>query len=195
MKGWFRLQVKGRENLPAQGQCLITPNHLSVLDPLVMAAANPDAILRRTYFAGWTGIAFKNVFFRFISRLARAVPIDDRHAISSSLAFGSAVLGRGSNLIWFPEGGRSPDGTLMEFKPGVGLLLEHHDLPVLPVFIHGTYDALPKGRKFPRPVKVTIIIGKPLTLEELQQNQQEESFRDRVRNGLLKRVEGLRAET
>lgn len=194
MKGWFRLQVKGRENLPAHGQCLITPNHLSVLDPLVVGAAIPYAVLRRTYFAGWTGMAFKNVFFRFISRLAQAVPIDDRHAISSSLAFGSAVLGRGSNLIWFPEGGRSPDGTLREFKPGIALLLEHHDIPVLPVFIHGTYEAQPKGRKFPRPVKITVTFGKPLTRDELQQGQPEESFRDRIRNGLRKEVEGLRNE-
>lgn len=191
MRGLFRLRVVGRDNLPGGRQCVVTPNHLSFLDPLALAAALPFSFLNRTFFAGWTGIAFRNVLFRSVSRLARAVPIDDRRAVASSLAFGAAVLDRGNNLIWFPEGGRSPDGTLQEFKPGIGLLLEHHDLPVVPVAIKGTYRALPKGRIFPRFARITVIIGKPVVPAELGRGQDGETDRDRIRRGLRREVARL----
>lgn len=191
MRCCFRLQVIGRENLPKEKQCLITPNHLSALDPLVIAAALPYGIMRRTCFAGWTGIAFRNVFFRFISRLARAVPVDSRYAITS-IAFASAVLRRGYNLVWFPEGRRSRDGGLQEFKPGVGLLLGHYDVPAVPVSIRGTFEALPGGRKMPRFRKVTVVIGRPVSPEELRRSGTGGTTRERVTYGLRERIAGLR---
>ena len=192
MKTLFRLTVHGRENLPQDRHYLITPNHLSFLDPLAITAALSYKTLGRTFFAGWTGIAFRNAFFRFFSRLARAVPIDYQSAISSSLAYGSAVLGRNNNLIWFPEGGRSPDGTLKEFKPGISLLLEHHDVPVVPVFIKGTYETLPRGAFFPRFHRISVTFGTPATRDQLQEGRNEEAARDRIRNGLHDKVEALR---
>ncbi|MDR9500341.1 MAG: AMP-binding protein [Desulfurivibrionaceae bacterium] len=195
MKILFRLEIVGRENLPGSGHYLIAPNHLSLLDPLIITAAIPYPILSRTFFAGWTEIAFKNPFFRFVSRLAQAVPIDNQHAVSSSLAFGSAVLSRQKNLIWFPEGGRSPDGTLQEFKSGVGLLLEHHDVAVVPVYIDGTYEALPTGARFPRFRKITLVFGRPLSRDKLREGGMEESDRDRIRNGLRHEVARLAQKT
>lgn len=191
MKSWFRLEVYGRENLPEKGPYLITPNHLSLLDPFVLAAALPYDSLRMSFFAGWRMIAFKNAFFRFISRLAQAVPIDSRHAVSSSIAFSSAVLQRGKNLILFPEGERSADGRLKEFKIGVSLLLEHYDIPVVPVFIKGTYEALPKGGKFPYPRKVTVTFGTPLRKKQLLAGVAAESTRDRIRHRLREEVARL----
>ncbi|MDW7774524.1 MAG: AMP-binding protein [Desulfobulbaceae bacterium] len=191
MRSCFRLQVIGRKNLPEK-QCLITPNHLSYLDPLIIAAALPYDFLHRTYFAGWTGVAFRNVFFRFASRLAQTIPIDSRHGVSLSLAFGAAVLNRGNNLIWFPEGRRSTDGTLQEFKLGISLLLEHYDVPVVPVNISGTHEAMPVGRIFPRFFrKITVTVGKPAARDELVQGQAGEALRDRIRDGLRKKVAGL----
>jgi long-chain acyl-CoA synthetase len=192
MRSCFGLQVIGRENLPEGKPCLITPNHLSALDPLVVAAALPYSLMRRTFFAGWTGIAFRNVFFRFFSRLARAVPVDSRYAVSSTLAFASAVLGRGSNLIWFPEGRRSRDGDLQEFKPGITLLLAHHDVPVVPIYISGTFDALPIGKKLPRFRKVTVAIGRPVTGEMLQQSETGDTSHQRILHGLRGKIAGLK---
>jgi long-chain acyl-CoA synthetase len=194
MRSCFRLQVIGRENLPEGKPCLITPNHLSGLDPLVIAAALPYSLMRRTFFAGWTGIAFRNVFFRFVSRLARAVPVDSRYAVSSTLAFASAVLGRGSNLIWFPEGRRSRDGGLQQFKPGITLLLAHHDVPVVPVYISGTFEALPIGKKLPRFRKVTVAIGRPVTGEMLQQSETGNTSHERILYGLREKIAGLKQD-
>src|SRR5215210_4552090 len=135
MRGPFRLRVRGLENLPRSGPFVLAPNHVSYLDSFALAAALDDGRLRETYWAGWVGAAFGNPVTRLVSRLARVVPIDPARTGTSSLAFGAAVLGRGKNLVWFPEGERSWTGDLGPFKRGLGVLLEHYRVPVVPVFV------------------------------------------------------------
>lgn len=132
MRGLFRLQVEGLEHLPEEGPFVLTPNHVSYLDPFAVAAALGYRRLRRTYWAGWTGAAFGNPLTRTVSRLAQAVPIDPDRAGVSSLAFGATVLKREKNLVWFPEGERSPTGKLRPFKPGIGVPRNHFRVPVMP---------------------------------------------------------------
>ncbi|HEX5700533.1 MAG TPA: AMP-binding protein, partial [Rubrobacter sp.] len=161
MQGPFRLRVEGLENLPDEGPFIIAPNHVSYMDAFAVAAALDYSVLRRTYWAGWTGAAFGNPLTRFVSRLAQVVPIDLGRTGLSSLAFGAAVLGRGQNLIWFAEGERSPTGSLQPFKPGVGMLLGFYPVPVVPVFIRGTYEAMPRGKFLRSLEQVTVAFGKP----------------------------------
>jgi long-chain acyl-CoA synthetase len=71
------------------------PNHVSLLDPLAVAAALPKDRLRRTYWGGWTGIMFTNPLMRLVSRAARVVPIDPLRGPLSSLAFGVTALDQG----------------------------------------------------------------------------------------------------
>ncbi|MDQ3252249.1 MAG: AMP-binding protein [Actinomycetota bacterium] len=162
MRGPFRLRVEGLNNLPDESPFMIAPNHVSYLDVFTVAAALDNGVLRHTYWAGWTGAAFGNPLTRLVSRLAQVVPIDPDRAGLSSLAFGAAVLGRGQNLVWFAEGERSPTGNLQPFKPGVGMLLNHYRVPVVPVFIRGTYEAMPRGRFLRRLEQVTVTFGEPL---------------------------------
>jgi long-chain acyl-CoA synthetase len=161
MRGPFSLRVEGLENLPDRGPFIIAPNHVSYLDAFAVAAALDYSVLRRTYWAGWTGAAFGNPLTRIVSRLAQVVPIGLGRAGLSSLAFGAAVLKRGQNLIWFAEGERSPTGSLQPFKPGVGMLLSYYPVPVVPVFIRGTYEAMPRGKFLRRLEQVTVIFGEP----------------------------------
>ena len=161
MRGLFRLRAEGLENLPDGGQFIIAPNHVSYLDAFVVAAALPQDVLRRTYWAGWTGAAFGNPLTRLVSRLAQVIPVDPERAGLSSLAFGAAVLARGRNLVWFAEGERSLTGSLQPFKPGVGMLLDHYPVPVVPVFVRGTYEAMPRGRFLRRLENVTVTFGIP----------------------------------
>src|SRR5207249_9819010 len=102
MRGLFQLPADGLENLPKQGPFILVPNHNSYLDSPALAAALGYRRLRETYWAGWTGVAFRNPVFRLMSRLAQVVPIEQGRAALSSLAFGAAVLKRKKNLIWFP---------------------------------------------------------------------------------------------
>lgn len=160
VKRYFNLQVSGLDNLPRE-QCVFTPNHLSSLDPFVLAAVLPQETLEKTWWGGWTGIAFHNPLTRAGSRLANAVPIDPERAVISSLAFAASVVRSEGNLVWFPEGQRSPDGKLQTFKPGIGLILERYPTVAVPVLIEGTGELLPTGRLWPRRGTVRITFGLP----------------------------------
>jgi long-chain acyl-CoA synthetase len=158
---------------------------------LVIAAALDWSLLRRTYWSGWTGWAFRNPFTRAVSRLAQAVPIDPDRAIVSSLAFSAAVLKRQKNLIWFPEGQRSPNGELQPFRPGIGILLDHFQVPVVPVYIQGTYEALPVGKAVPRIKRISVVFGRPLDPEDLRREGGGDNPQDAIVSALRKQVAEL----
>jgi long-chain acyl-CoA synthetase len=191
MRGLFRLRVEGLEHLPKEDPFVLTPNHVSYLDPFALAAALGYRRLRQTYWAGWTGAAFGNPLTRLVSRLAQAVPIDPHRAGVSSLAFGAAVLKRENNLVWFPEGERSASGELQQFRPGIGMLLNHFRAPVVPMFIHGTYEAMPRGKFLRRLEKITVVFGEPLDVDELEQQGEGEEPQGRITQALHDRVAEL----
>ena len=188
MRRYFRIQAEGLEHVPADGPFLLTPNHVSYLDPFVVAAALDATRQRHLFWAGWTGAAFQSPLTRFGSRLVRTVPIDPYRAIISSLAFGAAVLESGHALVWFPEGGRSPDGHLQPLKPGIGMLLEHFEVPVVPVVIVGSFDALPVGARWPRRRTVRVVFGEPVSARTLEEEGAGETRRARIVNGLAQRL-------
>jgi long-chain acyl-CoA synthetase len=191
MRGLFRLRVQGLEHLPGRGPFILVPNHASYLDSPALAAGLGHRRLRQTYWAGWTGVAFRNPLTRLMSRLAQVVPIEQGRSALSSLAFGAAVLKRGKNLIWFPEGGFSPTGELQPFKPGIGMLLEHFHVPVVPVFLHGTREALPPGKVLPGLNRIRVVFGKPLQTEDLERQGEGDQPPDRIAQALHDRVAEL----
>lgn len=162
MRWAFCLRVEGLNHLPRSGPVLICPNHVSYLDPFLLAAALPRKHLDKTYWGGWTGIVSSTPLRRLFSRAARAIPVDPDRAVASGLAMGGVVLTRGWNLVWFPEGARSLNGKLQRFLPGIGALIEKRAVPVLPVYIKGSFEAWPATRRFPRLCNVTIRFGQPI---------------------------------
>ena len=174
-----------------EGLFVLAPNHASYLDPFALAAALDYDLLRRTYWGGWTGAILSNPLNRLVSRLAQAVPVESDRAGTSSLAFGAAALGRRRNLIWFPEGQRSPTGELQPFKPGIGMLLDHFRVPVVPVSIRGTREAMPPGKALPRPGKIVIVFGEPLDPHDLERQGEGEEPQDRITDALRESVAEL----
>jgi long-chain acyl-CoA synthetase len=108
-----------------------------------------------------------NPISRAISRLGQVVPIDPERGVISSLAFGAAVLKRGNNLVWFPEGALARGGGLQEFRPGIGVLLERYQTLAVPVAISGTDRALPPDTWRLRPRRVSVEFGRPVSPREL----------------------------
>jgi long-chain acyl-CoA synthetase len=193
IRGLFRLRVEGGERLPDNGQFLLAPNHLSHLDPSALTPALGFRRMRETYWAGWAPILFANPLFRLVSRLAQVVPIDTERGIISNLAFGAAALKRGKNLVVFPEGERSRDGKLLPFKPGIGMLLEHFQVPVVPVSIRGTGAVLPPGKRIPRLKTIRIVFGSPLDPAELERQGEGSKPHDRIVQALRDRFVELMA--
>ena len=187
----FRLRAEGLEHLPQDRQWVLTPNHVSYLDPFAIAALLDWNQLRKTYWAGWTGIIFANPVMRFLSRLGKILPVEPMRAARSSLAFGATILKSEKNLVWFPEGGLSASGELQEFKAGIGMLLEHFPTSVIPVFVHGTREALPPGKFFPWPHAIRVVFGKPLDARELNRESRDEKSHQQIASALQDKVAEL----
>ncbi|MEQ8231322.1 MAG: AMP-binding protein [Gammaproteobacteria bacterium] len=186
-----RCRAEGLEHLPTQAPYVLAPNHRSYLDAFVLLAVLPAHVIEVTHFAGWTGAAFGNPLTRQGSRLAQAVPIDPARHPRSSLALGAAVLARGRALAWFPEGRRSPTGTLQAFRPGLGRILAHQPVMVVPVWIEGTQHVLPPGRRWPRRCPVTVHFGVPVSTDELREAGRGSDDGERIVDALHARVAAL----
>jgi len=99
----------------------------------------------------------------------------------SSLAFGVAVLQKGRNLVWFPEGERAADGELQPLRTGIGAILEAvPDARVVPVFIDGAFDAWPQDRRLPRPRRIRVVFGEPVPADDLAESGEGDSRRARI---------------
>jgi long-chain acyl-CoA synthetase len=164
--GWLKPNILGRGNIPANRNFIVVANHSSHLDfSLVGYALGRDDI---------RVLAAKDYFFntparRFLaSNFTSMMPIDRERAQLESLEDALAELARGRSVLMFPEGTRSPDGAIHEFKSGAGLLALRSGCDVLPVLIRGTHDVMGKGTIVPRRHPVEVRIGRAITAAELR---------------------------
>jgi long-chain acyl-CoA synthetase len=104
----------------------------------------------------------------FFSTVFNVLPFDREEHTLEGLGLCRAVLEDGKPLLIFPEGTRTVSGRLMPFKPGIGILAVELDYPVLPVYVEGTFESLPKGRRLPRPARVAVRFGPPLDFSDLK---------------------------
>jgi 1-acyl-sn-glycerol-3-phosphate acyltransferase len=154
-----KVEVVNTEQLDPQKPYIFAANHQSQFDIFVLQ--------------GFLGVNFrwlakKELFTVPIwgpaMRCAGYIPIDRSHGRQAikSLDEAAVKIGAGTSVIIFPEGTRSPDGKLHEFKAGAMLLAIKSGVPVVPVAIIGTYEILPKGKLLMKPGKVQICIGHPI---------------------------------
>jgi 1-acyl-sn-glycerol-3-phosphate acyltransferase len=155
----WRLRVEGREKLPWHGPAVITANHLSILDILVLYGL----------FAPFKWVAkgelFRLPFVGWNMRLCDYVPIwrGDRESVRTMMARCRAHLDRGVPVLIFPEGTRSLDGELLAFKEGAFRLACDANCPVYPVAVSGTGDAIPKhGILFRTPMRALVKVLDPI---------------------------------
>lgn len=158
MKLLFRLETHGTENVPAHGPLLIVANHSSVLDPPLVGGAAP----RKLTFLAKAELFRVPGFGAFIRRL-NAQPLRRDGADPSALRAAQRVLQDGGAVLVFPEGTRGDEGILRPAKPGAALLAMQTGVPVVPAYVSGSGRAWPRGRRLPRPAKVVVTFGAPLT--------------------------------
>ncbi len=156
-----RMSAKGIENLPAKGPYMIAPNHVSYADAPLVWAALPWSIGSRTFFLGHAKYFGGPVMSR-ISKMIQVIPVDMETKLTGALQLSAHVLRRGKILCVFPEGARSSDGKIKEFKKGVGIIAKELEVPIIPAAIHGTFEMLPSDKSFPRPAAVRVSFGKPI---------------------------------
>ena len=159
-KAYNRLEVHGLDNLP-QKPFIIAPNHASYLDGFVLASVLPKNILGDTYFLGEEAY-FKHPLASFFGKLAHVIPVNINRNLKEALQRSAWILRLNKVLVVFPEGARTRDGKIMEFKKGVAILSKELSVPIVPAYIGGTYESLSVKDRFPKPSKIKILFGKPL---------------------------------
>jgi 1-acyl-sn-glycerol-3-phosphate acyltransferase len=141
------------------GPVILAANHESYLDPPLIGMLFPGALR----FIAWDGL-FKFRPFAALIRALGAVPVsqDNKNSAASLLRDIMGFIKHGASVLIFPEGERSPDGKLMPMEGGVALISTKTEAPIIPVWIDGTYEAYPAGKKFPRPKHVSVAFGAPI---------------------------------
>jgi len=168
LDGWLKPRIMGRGNIPANRNVLVVANHSSHVDfglvSHAMAAHGRELIVlaAKDYF-------FNNGIRRFIAiNFTRLIPFDRERAQLDSLEEALEQLRAGRSVLMFPEGTRSPDGAIHDFKSGAGYLALHSGCDVLPIHIRGSYDVLGKGSLIPRRAPVEVRIGPVITSATLR---------------------------
>jgi long-chain acyl-CoA synthetase len=147
---------------------LVAANHASHLDMGLVKYALGQ------YGQGMISLAAQDYFFEggrwrkaYFENLTNLVPLSRSGSLRQSLRRAGALLDEGQVVLIFPEGTRTPDGGVKEFRPAVGHLALQHRIDVLPVWLGGTYAALPKGANFIHSRNLRVRIGPPLERDEL----------------------------
>ncbi len=142
---------------------ILAANHVSHADTSLLLYALSQRVRERTVVAAAADYWYRRPWLgRFVSLWLNTFPFSRTGGPQAVLSSSSQLLKSGWNLLVYPEGTRSPDGRLQDFKPGVGFLATETGAPVIPMHVRGSHRVMPKGRRLPLPAPVTIRIGKPL---------------------------------
>jgi long-chain acyl-CoA synthetase len=166
-------RIMGRGNVPANRNLLVVANHASHVDFGLVSYAL-GTMGRELIVLAAKDYFFNNGIRRFIAtNFTRLIPFDRERAQLESLDQALAELAAGRSVLMFPEGTRSPDGTIHDFKSGVGYLALNSGCDVLPIRIDGTHAVLGKGSLVPRRAPVELRIGTVITNAALRAQVQE----------------------
>ena len=157
----FRLQVSGLDKLPKSGPYIISSNHQSYLDPLILASILPSDVFARLFAVGTSDI-FGQGFMRRLARRIKVVVLDPDANLVPAMRAGAYGLRHGLALILYPEGERSIDGTPRIFKKGAAILSIHMQVPIVPVAIEGFYEAWPRNQAYRGFAPLKMVFGDPI---------------------------------
>jgi long-chain acyl-CoA synthetase len=158
----FRMEVRGGEVLTElKPPYLICPNHQSFIDPFLVCSTYPRPLLKNIFHVG-ASMYFANAAMAQLARLINVVPIDPDVQLLRAMRAGAAGLRAGKVLNIYPEGQRSFDGQLHEFKKGAAILAAELKLPIVPVALDGTFRIWPRKSWRFRLAKVRISFGQPI---------------------------------
>jgi 1-acyl-sn-glycerol-3-phosphate acyltransferase len=165
----YRVRPRGVENIPEKGAAVVVCNHVSYMDPILLAAS----VRRPMRFVMYYKI-FRLPLLRFLFQQAKAIPIasakEDEQLMNEAFEKVDAELAAGNIVCIFPEGGITSDGEIQRFRPGIERVIRNRPVPVVPVALQNLWGSWfsrsNRGslRKFPRRLfaKVPVVIGEPV---------------------------------
>ncbi len=165
-------RIEGESNIPVHTNFIVAPNHASHIDTgLVKKALGKETAEQTVAVAAadyWFDTKYKRAYMNNFTTL---IPIERTGSLRQSLRHVTEILKEGYNTLIFPEGTRTLDGEIHEFKPIIGYLALNEKIGILPIYIWGTFEAFPKGMTIPTKdsigAKIGAKIGRFLEYEEL----------------------------
>lgn len=176
---YFRMKGRGHDIIP-EGPCIIAPNHQSFFDGFFIASLLRQRVMRNTYVYAKEK-HWRKRWLRFLASRNNIILMDINRDLRLSLQKMAEALRRGKNIIIFPEGTRSKDGSLGSYKKTFAILSRELKVPVIPVAISGSFKALPSGAFFPRPFqKISVTFLQPVYPGNHSYDSLTKMVRDRV---------------
>jgi long-chain acyl-CoA synthetase len=179
----MRIKVQHAAELPG-APFMICPNHVSYLDTPVAVCKLSYPVLSKMFVLGRTSI-FRKPVMRSVASMCRVVPVDAEHDLMPGLRMAKAGLERGLILWVYPEGTRSYDGKLLEFRRGPALLARELGIPVVPMGIAGTFEIWPRGHFIRRFAPIAISTGAPMMSQD---GESEEAFNRRLYEAIAEQL-------
>lgn len=157
---YWRVSIRGTEHLPETGPFILAPVHRSNIDTLLVASVTR----RRMRYLGKETL-WKYRWSAWLITALGAFPVRRGSADREALRICEEVIAQGEPLVMFPEGTRQPGPVIEKMFDGPAYLAARRNVPIVPVGIGGSERAMPRGSRFLRPVKTTVIVGRPLDPE------------------------------
>jgi len=184
LKLFFHIEVKFHGRIPLSVPLIVAANHFSYMDPVALQSLFPRRIsfmMTELFYEGrgkW--------LFKFL----RCICVREKGSNINALKAGINVLKKNGVIGIFPEGRVSREGRLQEGISGIGFLVKKTDAAVIPAFIFGTHEALPKGAKLPKPSRIKIIFGKPMIFNDERSDSQRQTITEITRQ-IMDQIEKL----
>ncbi len=164
------VNLKGKENLPLDGPCIIAANHNSHIDTMVLLSLFPISKIAKVRPVAAADYFLKNKFFAWFSKyLIGIIPLErkPKKGMSHPLAEVEESLRKSEIVIVFPEGSRGEAEEMGAFKTGVAhLAKEFPEVPVVPIYMHGAGKCLPKGEALFVPFIIDVNVSTPIYYDD-----------------------------
>jgi 1-acyl-sn-glycerol-3-phosphate acyltransferase len=185
---WDRFEIHDPDNVPAVGGCIIASNHVSYLDPPAVAVGIKHRVVH--FMARDT--LFSTPLARWFLTGVQVLPMDRTRGDVGALRKGINLLKSGKVLGLFPEGTRSPNGEIQSAKGGIGFLISKANVPVVPAYVDGSFQAFPKGAKRIKRGRVRVFYGKPIEPSEFAALGTDRDSYERIGELVMGRIAALK---